>query len=216
VMEALRRHGLEKNTLVVFTSDNGSPARNGENASGPPGSVVRETGHHPSGKLRGMKADIWDGGHRVPFLARWPGHTRPGTTCDELICHSDLMATCAAILDEPLPNDAAEDSYNILPALLGEGRDEPIREAVVHHSGNGVFAIRQGKWKLITQLGSGGWTKPGSMKPEPGGPRGQLYDMEADLSEQRNLWLERPEIVERLTALLEKYKAEGRSVPLRG
>ena len=215
VMEALRRHGLEKNTLVVFTSDNGSPARNGENASGPPGSVVKETGHHPSWKLRGMKADIWDGGHRVPFLARWPGHTRPGTTCDELICHSDLMATCAAILGEPLPNDAAEDSYNILPALLGERREELIREAVVHHSGNGVFAIRQGKWKLITQLGSGGWTKPGSVKPEPGGPRGQLYDMEADLSEQRNLWLERPEIVERLTALLEKYKAEGRSVPQR-
>jgi arylsulfatase A-like enzyme len=215
VMNALQRHGFRENTLIIFTSDNGSPARNGKGASGPAGSVVKETGHHPSWKLRGMKADIWDGGHRVPFLARWPEHIRPGTTCDELICHSDLMATCAAILDEPLPNDAAEDSCNILPALLGEKREKPIREAVVHHSGNGVFAIRQGTWKLITHLGSGGWTKPVSVKPEPGGPQGQLYSMDTDLSEQRNLWLERPDIVNRLTALLEKYKADGRSVPYR-
>jgi len=215
VMQALAKHGLDDNTLVIFTSDNGSPGRNGENASGPPGSVVQDTGHHPSWKLRGMKADIWDGGHRIPFLARWPGRIQPGTASTELICLSDLMATCAAILGEALPNDAAEDSYNLLPALLGEERDGPIREAIVHHSGQGAFAIRQGKWKLITQLGSGGWTKPASPKPEPEGPRGQLYDMEADLSEQHNLWMEKPEVVDRLTQLLQRYKAEGRSTPPR-
>jgi arylsulfatase A len=215
VLNALKRHNLEEDTLVIFTSDNGSPARNGQNACGPPGSCVTETGHNPSWILRGMKADIWDGGHRVPFLARWPKHITPGTTNGELICHTDLMATCAALLGEPLPNGAAEDSYNVLPALLGEELSAPIREAVVHHSGGGAFAIRQGKWKLITQLGSGGWTKPGSAKPEPGGPRGQLYDMEADLSERKNLWLDQPEVVKHLTSLLEKYKREGRSTPLR-
>ena len=213
VLKALEEGGVVDNTLVIFTSDNGSPGRNGENACGPAGSLVKETGHNPSGKLRGMKADVWDGGHRIPFVARWPGHTKPGTTSGELICLADLIATCAAILGENLPDNAAEDSYNILPALLGESRDTPIREAVVHHSGSGFFAIRQGKWKLVTRLGSGGWTKPRSAKPKPGGPKGQLYDMEDDLAEQHNLWLERPDIVERLTTLLEKYQAEGRSAP---
>ena len=98
-----------------------------------------------------------------------------------------------------------------MPALLNEPRKAPIHEAVVHHSGNGVFAIRQGKWKLITHLGSGGWTKPTTEKPVPGGPNGQLYDMSQDISERRNLWLEHPDVVERLTALLERYKTEGRS-----
>ena len=213
VLHALDAHGLADNTLVIFTSDNGSPARNGENASGPTRSVLTDTGHNPSGKLRGIKADIWDGGHRVPFIARWPQHIPAGTTSDELICHSDLMATCAALLGDTLPDDAGEDSYNILPALLNETKGKPIREAVVHHAISGAFAIRQGKWKLITQLGSGGWTEPKNEKPEPGGPEGQLYDMETDIVEQHNLWLEQPDVVERLTALLHKYQKAGRSAP---
>lgn len=215
VMNALDEHGLADNTLVIFTSDNGSPARNGENANGPTRSVVTDTGHNPSWKLRGIKADVWDGGHRVPFIARWPKHIQAGTTSSELICHSDLMATCAALLSETLPNDSGEDSYNILPALLDELDGTPIREAVVHHSGSGAFAIRQGKWKLIVKLGSGGWTDPKNGKPEPGGPEGQLYDMEVDIAEQRNLWLERPDVVKKLTGLLEKYQNEGRSAPFK-
>ena len=213
VMRALDEYGLADNTLVIFTSDNGSPARNGENACGPPGSVVRETGHRPSGDLRGMKADIYEGGHRVPFIARWPGRTPRKATSAEPICHTDLIATCAAILGETLPEDAGEDSYNILPALEGKTSAKPIREAVVHHSGNGVFAVRQGRWKLITHLGSGGWTKPANEKPEPGGPQGQLYDMTADVSERRNLWMEKPEVIRDLTALLDRYKKQGRSAP---
>ena len=213
VLDALEARGLAENTLVIFTSDNGSPARNGEGAAGPVGSVVRDTGHNPSGILRGIKADIYDGGHRVPFLARWPRRIPKGTVCDELICHTDLMATCAALLNVTLPADAGEDSYNILPALKGEPLQEPIREAVVHHSGHGVFAIRQGPWKLITILGSGGWTKPVKEEPVPGGPRGQLYDMSADISERRNLWMEHPEVVARLEGLLERYQQEGRSAP---
>ncbi len=213
IIRALGETDLADNTLVIFTSDNGSPARNGENASGPTGSVIKEYGHNPNSPLRGMKADIWEGGHRVPFLARWPKRIRPGTVSDELICHVDLLATCAAVLGVKLPAGAGEDSYNILPALLGEPRDKPIREALVHHSGNGRFAIRQGKWKLIVGLGSGGWTQPRTAKPQPGGPRGQLYDMGNDLAEHDNLWMKKPDVVKRLTALLERYKSQGRSAP---
>lgn len=212
ILKALDETGLADTTIVIFSSDNGSPARNGENASGPVGSVLKDTGHNPSWILRGMKADIWDGGHRVPFIARWPGEIPKGTVSNDLICQSDLLATCAALLGESLPADAGEDSCNILPAMLREAREEPIHEAVVHHSGNGVFAIRQGKWKLITHLGSGGWTKPTTEKPVPGGPKGQLYDMSQDISERRNLWLEHPDVVKSLTALLERFKTEGRSV----
>ena len=219
VMAAIERNGLARDTLIIFTSDNGSPGRNGKNASGPTGSVVKEFGHDPSGGLRGMKADAWDGGHRVPFVARWPGHIGPGTTSDQTVCLADLMATFAAILgtglpdDAGLPEDAGEDSYNILPVLLGQQLDEPIRPATVHHSGNGLFCVRQGPWKLILGLGSGGFSRPSRVKPEPGGPRGQLYNLADDTAEAVNLYQKHPEVVARLTALLEKYKKEGRSRP---
>ena len=113
-----------------------------------------------------------------------------------------------------LPDNAGEDSYNILPALMGQKLAGPIREAVVHHSSRGMFAIRQGKWKLAQGLGSGGFSLPRSIKPKPGGPEGQLYNLEDDLAESRNLWSENPEIVERLTNLLEKYKQQGYSRPI--
>ena len=137
-----------------------------------------------------------------------------GTTSDELICLTDLLATCSAIVGAELPDNAGEDSYNILPALLEQKRDEPIREAVVHHSSRGMFAIRQGKWKLVLGLGSGGFSLPRSIEPKPGGPEGQLYNLEDDLAESRNLWSENPEIVERLTNLLQKYKQQGYSRPI--
>ena len=124
------------------------------------------------------------------------------------------MATCAAIVGAKLPSNAAEDSFNILPALSGQKLDKPIREAVVHHSLSGMFAIRQGKWKLILGLGSGGFTKPRNIEPEPDGPKGQLYNLEDDLAESNNLWSEHPQIVERLTKLLQKYKQKGHSRPL--
>jgi arylsulfatase A-like enzyme len=174
---------------------------------------VLKLGHDPSRPWRGIKADVWDGGHRMPFLARWPRHIAAGQTSTETICHTDLMATLAAILGATLPEDAGEDSYNVLPALLGAKLDAPIREATVHHSIRGLFAIRQGRWKLVAGLGSGGWTKPAGGKPRPGGPRGQLYDMATDPKENHNLWLERPDVVKRLTALLDRYKREGRSAP---
>ena len=170
-------------------------------------------GHNPSHHFRGTKADIFDGGHRIPFIVRWPGHVKAGTTSDQLICLADLFATCADILRAKLPDNAAEDSVSLLPAL--EGRDNgPRREAVVHHSVNGSFAIRQEHWKLALCSDSGGWSapRPGSKAAE-GLPPVQLYDLANDLGEQKNVQALHPEVVERLTKLLAKYVADGRSTP---
>ena len=173
VLAALEKHGLADNTLVVFTADNGcSPAAGTDK--------LEQQGHFASASFRGYKADIWDGGHRVPFFVRWPGKVKPGTQSTQLICHTDLMATCAEILGAKLPDTAAEDSVSILPALLGQDRS-PLREAVVHHSIHGRFAIRQGPWKLELCPGSGGWGKPGDNDAQKQGlPDVQLYDLSAD------------------------------------
>jgi arylsulfatase A-like enzyme len=142
VLDALQRTGAAANTLVILTSDNG-PEITGEVD---PGAYdrLRQFGHASMGPLRGSKRDAWEGGHRVPFVARWPGQIRAGTTSDETVCHVDLMATAAALLGARLPADAGVDSVNILPALRGEPRREPLREATVHHSGQGKFAVRRG------------------------------------------------------------------------
>ena len=206
VMEALERNGLTDDTLVVFTSDNGCSPRADY-------SELAQWNHCPSYHFRGHKADIFEGGHRIPFIARWPGRIPAGTSSDEIICLTDLMATCADIVGDELPVDAGEDSISILPALSGENLTAPIREATVHHSINGSFSIRQGKWKLELCRGSGGWSYP---RPEEarqlGLPSVQLYDMEADVRETTNVQARHPEVVARLTALLDSYKTEGRSV----
>jgi len=212
VVKSLKRNGLTRDTLIIITSDNGSPGRT--KIKRDPYSIIEIYGHYPNGKLRGIKADIWDGGHRDPFIARWPGNIPAGTTSDQIVCLTDLMATCAAIVGVELPDNAGEDSYNILPALLDKKLNKPIREAIVHHSLSGMFSIRQGKWKLILGRGSGGFSKPKTYKPKPGEPEGQLYNLEEDFAESNNLWNEHPEIVERLTNLLDKYKQQGHSRPL--
>ncbi|MCK4292665.1 MAG: arylsulfatase [Planctomycetes bacterium] len=197
VLNALDRLKLTEETLIIMTSDNGP--RHGAND------------HKSAGDLRGFKSHIWEGGHRIPFIARWPGKIKPGSTSDEVICLTDLMATCAAIVEKDLPDHAGPDSFNILPALLGKKLKKPIRPAVVHHSVFGVFSIRQGSWKLILDTKtSGGWVRPSGKGPVPGTP-GQLYDLQEDPYEQNDLWDKRPEIVERLTKLLEKYKEQGYS-----
>ena len=206
VLDALDRAGVAGETLVIATSDNGCSPE----AKFP---ELQALGHHPSGPLRGTKADVWDGGHRVPFIARWPGRIKAGTASGQLICLNDFMATCADILGVKLPDDAGEDSVSLLPALLGTDR-APLREALVHHSINGSFSIRQGAWKLALCPGSGGWSEP-----KPGSPAArtlppaQLYDLATDLAEQHNTAAENAEIVGRLTRLLEKYVADGRSTP---
>lgn len=211
VLRALDRYGMTGDTLVVFTSDNGSPGRDGTNMSGEKNSV-RKYGHNPSRPWRGIKADAWDGGHRIPFIGRWPGKIPEGRVSDELICQVDFITTVAAILGKTLPDDAGEDSYNLLPVLKGKELDEPIREAVIHHSGGGLFCVRRGKWKLILGLGAGGFSG-GIREPEPGEPEGQLYDMESDSGEQNNVYHQHPEVVDKLTFLLKQYKRSGRSAP---
>ncbi len=206
VLRALDEQGLAGNTLLFFTSDNGcSPS-----ADFP---ALLAKGHNPSYILRGYKADIWDGGHRVPFIVRWPGQVRPGSISDQLVSLMDLTATCAEILGVKLPDNAGEDSVSIRPALLGRA-GKPLREALVCHSVYGKFCIRQGPWKLELCPGSGGWSAPRDPQAvKQGLPDIQLYDMTADIRERRNLQAEHPEVVRRLTALLEKYVAQGRSTP---
>jgi arylsulfatase A-like enzyme len=205
VIEALDRSGLANNTLVIFTSDNGHAPYNGRDE-------LAAHGHRVSGPYRGFKADVWDGGHRIPFVARWPGKVKAGSRCGDVICLTDLMATVGAITGAPLPDSAGVDSVNILPDLLGTA-EGPMREAVVHQACDGSLAIRHGQWKLEFCPGSGGlWTPP--LNPDAvkqSLPKMQLYDMQKDIAEHRNVYAEYPEIVERLTTLMTKYISEGRS-----
>lgn len=219
VLEVLDRTGLAEETLVLFTSDNGGlyhywEARETDDVEHyrirGRAAHIREFGHQGNAHLRGTKADIWEGGHRVPFVVRWPGRTPAGTVSDQLVELTDLLASCAAIVGAELPSEAGPDSRNILPALLSTEPDEPVREFAVHHSLWGVFAIRRGPWKLIPHhRGSGGFTVPRDLDPaEEGGPPGQLYHLESDPSETRNVYAEHPEVVERLSKLLKTIQGD--------
>ena len=192
ILDALDRHGLAENTLVIVTSDNG-PHKKGDGWN-----FEQEFGHRSSHIYRGQKSDAWDGGHRVPFFARWPGVIEAGSRCDQTICLTDLMATCADILDVSLPENAGEDSASFWPLL--QGQTAPTRDATVHHSMNGEFAIRQGDWKLVLCRGSGGWTLPENEAPDQ--PPGQLYNLKDDSQEQNNLYTAEPEVVARLQKTL--------------
>lgn len=206
VMDALEKNGVAGNTLLVLTSDNGCAPYIGVEK-------LEEKGHFPSAQFRGYKADVWDGGHRIPFVCRWPGRVKAGSTSDQLVCLTDLMATCAELVGAKLPDNAGEDSVSFLPALLGHA-EKPLREAIVHHSISGKFAIRQGRWKLDLCSGSGGWAKPKDPEAtQQGLPEVQLYDMSVDQGEQKNLQGEQADEVKRLIGLLEKYVADGRSTP---
>lgn len=204
IKKTLEKHNLLDNTLFIVTSDNGcSPMANFEH--------LQENGHYPSYHFRGHKADIFEGGHRIPFIAHWPERIEKGTVCDDTICLTDLMATAAALTGAPLPDNAGEDSYDISADLFGTAA-APIREATVHHSINGSFSIRQGKWKLELCPGSGGWSYPRPAEAKKLDlPPVQLYDLEKDIGEKNNVYEQYPEVVERLTKLLEKYKESGRS-----
>ncbi|MBI3839610.1 MAG: arylsulfatase [Planctomycetia bacterium] len=205
LLDALEQQQLADNTLVIFTSDNGAHWLPSD---------IEKWDHRANGSWRGQKADLWEGGHRVPFIVRWPGKVAPQSQSDELICLTDVMATLAAILGQKLSDAAGEDSLDFLPVLLGQKSAQPVREALVHHSADGTFAIRQGVWKLATKLGSHGFSEPKNIEPQPGGPTGQLYQLSDDPTESRNRWLEQPEIVQRLTQLLARYQQQGRTRPL--
>jgi arylsulfatase A len=212
VLASLETHGVAENTLVIFASDNGCAHYIGISRDGQGGEKALEPqGHFPSGPYRGYKSDAWDGGHRIPCIARWPGVIKPGSTSDGLVCLSDLMATCADIVGETLPDQAGEDSVSMLPLLRGSGPSE--RSSVVHHSITGKFAIRDGRWKLVLCPGSGGWTHNDAAAARDGLPLVQLYDMQEDPGETRNLQAEQPEKVRELLAQLKQQVADGRSTP---
>lgn len=205
IVDAIDRAGLANNTLLVVTSDNGCSPQ----ADYP---ELKKLHHNPSHLYRGHKADIFEGGHRVPFIVRWPGRVAAGATCHDTICLTDLMATCADLIGTPLPENAGEDSFSFLPALLSKA-NRPQRPHTIHHSINGSFAIRQGSWKLALCSGSGGWSDPRPGKASADLPPDQLFDLEADIGETQNLAAEHPAEVTRLTQLLVQVIARGRSTP---
>ncbi len=206
VLRALDEAGAADTTLVIFTSDNGCSPQ----ADYP---TLLAKGHNPSHVFRGHKADIFEGGHHVPFLARWPGTVKPGSRCDRTVCLTDLLATAADLTGAKLPDGAGEDSVSLVPCLRGDAGG-PFREATVHHSINGSFAIRQGPWKLELCADSGGWSAP---KPGTAAARDlpamQLYHLEDDIAEAKNVAAAHPDVVERLKKLLQSYVDLGRSTP---
>jgi arylsulfatase A-like enzyme len=230
ILDTLEQLDLSENTMVLLTSDNGARNMNS----------INNLGHFPNGPWSGSKGSVYEAGHRVPFIVRWPGHIRPGTVSDETICLTDIMATCAAIVDFDLPDSAAEDSYDLTTVLTGAAHRGPLREATVHHSVKGMFAIRQGRWKLIEGAGSGSDFDPdrwpvisaearflprrdrsgkfgdvyydyGPDSTAAGGPYLQLFDLERDPAETTNVYLEHPDVVQRLQRLLDSYRDTGRS-----
>lgn len=200
VMAALETKGFTENTLLLVSSDNGCSATQ---ADAP---TLESKGHFPSAEFRGYKSDIWEGGHRVPFIAKWPAKVKAGSKSDDTICLTDFMATCAEIAATELPANAGEDSVSFVPALMGE-KIVSSRKGIIHHSIWGTFAYRKGKWKLVLGKNSGGWTKMEGKTAT----KGQLYDLEADAGEAKNLYAENPEVVAELLADLESDVKRGRS-----
>jgi arylsulfatase A-like enzyme len=196
VLRALEVSGKAENTLIIVTSDNGSNWTEEDK---------EQFEHRANYIYRGQKADIYEGGHRIPFIARWPGKIKPGSVSDQVLCTTDLLATLSGIIDKDLPKGAGEDSYDMLPALTGKAKEQ-IRDFTVHHSLNGFFAIRKDHWKLTTALGSGGFTKPDEIMAEKGQPNATLYNLKEDPSETDNIYGEHPEVVEELLALLDDAK----------
>lgn len=224
VLDALERTGEAKNTLVIFTSDNGCAPYVGnttieeatdttfkswpwarEEHADMPIAALEAKGHYPSGPLRGYKSDVWEGGHRVPFIVRWPGEVAPGSSSAQLVHQADILATIAGVLGVSLPPDAGEDSFSLLPLL--EGDDTPIREHAVSASISGFPSLRSGSWKLILGAGSCGWSPGGDGEPV------QLYDLANDLGETKNLAAELPDRVSEMKTLMEKIITGGRSTP---
>ena len=197
----LESSGLAENTVVIFTSDNGAHWTMDD---------IAKFGHRANAQRRGQKADIWEGGHRVPFVVRWPGHVKAGVEEDSLLCLTDVMATLANLVGENLSLGSAEDSVNQAEVWWGSeiGTANPRRD-IIHHSFRGHFAIRSGDWKLVERLGSGGFTQPHKPKPTADGPTGQLYNLAVDPLESKNLFLDEPEKVAELQALLNEYRASG-------
>ncbi len=215
LMRTLQRLEVANHTLVMFTSDNGPEVTTTLN--------MRADHHHDGARpWRGMKRDNWEGGHRVPFVVRWPGKIPPGTTATQTLCLTDIMATCAAAVGFDLPDKAAEDSFSFLPVLLEKKNADVVRDVTLHQTMSLALGVRQDRWKYLHHRGSGGnsyargplrqYALPDTAPTAPG----QLYDLESDPGETTNLYLQRPEIVDALQAKLKETQQSGRSAPRRG
>lgn len=190
VLEAIRQSGIADNTLVIFTSDNGCAPYIGAKD-------MEAKGHFPSGPLRGYKADVWEGGHRVPFVVRWPGVVKPGSVCQQLVHQADIMATVADVFRTNLPDNAGQDSFSLMPLLQGD--DKPIRQHAVSCAAGGVAGLRKGPWKLIFER------DPQSNSDV------QLYNLDDDIGETKNLAAAKPELVAGMKTLMENLITHGRS-----
>ena len=215
LVRKLDQLGYSENTLVIFTSDNGPEV--------PTVIDMRKTYKHDGARpWRGVKRDQWEGGHRVPFIARWPKRIKAQSITKQTICLTDLMATCANLTGTTVPPKTAEDSYNIMPILLGEANEQPVRQYTLHQTISLALAIRHGHWKYLDHKGSGGnnysregeWgMKQFALKERSPDAPGQLYNLANDPGETTNLYNEHPEIVKALKEKLEEFKSSGRSAP---
>lgn len=213
VVDAIDASGESDNTLIVFSSDNGSymyrydDLKTQDHVDDASIQGFRAENHRANGKLRGTKADVWEAGHRVPTFVRWPGEVERGSTCTATVCLVDLYATFAEIVGQTLFADEAEDSVSLVPIVAGERQTRS--KPVIHHSVSGMFAIRDGRWKLVAGTGSGGRQSP---KGKPFETPYQLYDLGADVEEAQDCAIDHPAVVERLSGELEKLRTSGRTV----
>ena len=205
LFKAIASNGLDDNTLVIFTSDNGcSPQANFK--------VLKEYDHDPSAGYRGHKADIYEGGHRVPLIARWPGRIAAGRSTKTLACLTDIYTTLQELTGQPRQKLGGEDGFSLLSVIDGADRNE--RTALVSHSIGGSFAIRQGEWKLCLSSRSGGWSAPReNVAKQQGLPPMQLFNLKEDPAEQNNLVKQQTEKTDELKRLLRRYVDQGRSTP---
>lgn len=195
VLQSLKSANMAKDTLVIFTSDNGPVWYEND---------VEKYGHDSSGGLRGMKADAWECGHRMPFVVRWPGVVNPGTVAHQTVSFVDVMSTLSDVADVELPDNAAPDSYSFHDVLIGQNSGQPTRKDLVLKSGGGLMTIRSGDWKYINGLGSGGFSKPNKVKPSKGGPTGQLYNLKLDPGELHNAFADHPDLAKQLKSRMQR------------
>lgn len=213
VLAALEELGLAENTLVIFTADNGAETAAFER--------LEEFGQWSSGQYRGVKRDIYEGGHRVPFIARWPGEIEAGSVSHEVVSQVDLAATFADIVDYPLSEDEAIDSYNLLPVLHGAGYTRPLRKATVQNTSAGKYALRQGDWVLINAPSgsareeSNAYLQHFKLEGYGKGNPGLLFNLKNDPRQSKNLYVQHPEKVASMRSLLERYIDGERCAPVR-
>lgn len=212
VLQALNDKGLDENTIVIFSADNG-PEKYAYKR-------IQNHNHHSMGELRGLKRDTWEGGHRVPFIVKWPGKVKAGTVSEETINQVDIMGTVASAIGAEMPSSAAVDSYNLLPVWKGEQYNSPLREATVQNTFNEQYALRKGDWLLISSFSgehskAPDWyyTDNGYIRYKKDSNEGLLFNLKDDVAQKNNLFEEHPDKVKQMQTLLKEYRESGRSVP---